>query len=127
MAKPLEKRINWGRLRQRYVRSSKEKKHKLLDELCNLTGMNRKYLIRKLNQKATKNIASDQLCSKKFKVILPEWLSFYEEMFGDIHEEVHEKLLQISPATIDRLLKPMRVKYKGRGVGGTKPGSLTKY
>lgn len=149
MAKPLEKRLNWGRLRQRYVRSNKEKKHKLLDELCDLTGMNRKYLIRKLNQKSTRKrrrrgakplykaeiylpimraiwLASDQACSKKFKVILPEWLPFYEEANGHLSEAVREKLLQMSPATIDRLFKPLRAHYKGRGYSGTKPGTLIK-
>jgi hypothetical protein len=49
MSKPLEKRVSWSLLRDRYQKSSYDKKHQLLNELCDLYGMNRKYLIRKLN------------------------------------------------------------------------------
>jgi len=33
-------------------------------------------------------------------------------------------LLKISPASIDRILKPVRIKYRGRGRSTTKPGTL---
>jgi len=36
----------------------------------------------------------------------------------------HQALLRISPATIDRLLQPTRLRYPRRGHGTTKPGSL---
>ena len=42
----------------------------------------------------------------------------------DLPVEVAEALITMSPATIDRLLKPVRVKYKGRGRTTTKPGTL---
>ncbi len=90
MPKPLEKRLNWGRLRQRYKQSSAQRKSQLLDEIYDLTQMNRKYVIRKLNQSSHKPsakrgaspiyapqiyrpilqkiwFACDQLCSKKLK------------------------------------------------------------
>ena len=40
---------------------------------------------------------------------------------------IREKLLNISPATIDRLLKPVREKYTLKGRCHTKPGTLLKH
>jgi hypothetical protein len=54
------------------------------------------------------------------------WLPFYEGEHGKLTDEAKAKLLTISHATIDRLLKPNKVKYKRKGLGGTKPGSLLK-
>jgi hypothetical protein len=48
----------------------------------------------------------------------------YVQQYGDLAEEVTKALQAISPASIDRLLKPVRVKYKGRGKSTTKPGTL---
>lgn len=121
----------------------------LLDELCDLTGMNRKYLIRKLNKKKkqTKShrgakptyaptvylpilkpiwLAADQICGKRMKSVIEDWLPFYEAEFGALEEAVRLKVLQISSATLDRLLKPIKVNLKGRGISGTKPGSIIK-
>jgi hypothetical protein len=39
---------------------------------------------------------------------------------------IREKLLRISPATIDRALKDDRKKLTVRGIAGTKPGNLLK-
>jgi hypothetical protein len=36
-------------------------------------------------------------------------------------------LLALSPATLDRLLQQLRVRYPGKGLGGTKPGTLLKH
>ena len=52
MSQPYEKRIDWRRVYHKYCRSSVKKRSFILDELCDLTNMNRKYLIRKLNKKA---------------------------------------------------------------------------
>jgi hypothetical protein len=43
-----------------------------------------------------------------------------------IDEETRQKLLQMSAATIDRLLKEERKKWKGKGKCRTKPGTLLK-
>jgi hypothetical protein len=40
-------------------------------------------------------------------------------------EDVLIQLLSMSAATIDRLLKPIKVRY-GKGLSGTKPGNLLK-
>jgi hypothetical protein len=58
------------------------------------------------------------------QVILPLWLPGYGQYFGQLSEEVTNALLSISPATIDRLLKPVRIQYKKRGRSTTKPGTL---
>jgi hypothetical protein len=50
-------------------------------------------------------LASDQLCSKLLKAALPEWLEHYERRSAPLPEAFKEKLLQISPAQIDRLLR----------------------
>lgn len=149
MAKSYEKCINWQRIYHKYRRSTVKKRSVLLDELCDLTGMNRKYLIRKLNKKKTKPtkkrgakptyapeiylpiikpiwLAADQICGKRLKVVLIDWLSFYEEEFGALDAHIKQKVTQISSATLDRLLKSIKVNYRGRGISGTKPGSILK-
>ena len=65
-------------------------------------------------------------CSKLLKGIIPLWLPYYSQEYTELSPEVITALHNISPATIDRLLKPARVKYKGRGRSTTKPGTLLK-
>ena len=63
-------------------------------------------------------------CSKRLQAILRLWLPKYNEHFGQLAEEVNNALLAISPATIDRILKPVRIQYQKRGKSTTKPGTL---
>lgn len=58
--------------------------------------------------------------SKIFKAAIPLWLPFHE-----CSEENKEKLLNISPATLDRILRPIRQKI-GKGRCRTRPGKLLK-
>ena len=51
-------------------------------------------------------LAANLPCSKRLKVILPIWLPGYVEFFGELSSEVTNALLNISPPTIDRILKP---------------------
>jgi len=137
-------------IRTRYRRARKKVKVTILDEFCSVCGYNRKYAIRLLNQRAKarkkhrtgpkpiyastelltalKHIwfASDQMCSKKLKAAIPQWLPFYETAYKALSPETQAKLLSISAATIDRVLKPARVKYGRKGLSGTKPGTLLK-
>jgi hypothetical protein len=71
-------------------------------------------------------LASEQPCSKRLKATLPLWLPFYQEEHGPLAEPVQKKLLQMSPATMDRLLKKERARYPGKGLCGTRPGGLLK-
>ena len=77
--------------------------------------MNRKYFIRKLNKKARSEtdippdiylpiiktiwLAAGQICGKRLKVVLSDWLHFYEEEFGELEATIRLKVLQISSAT----------------------------
>ena len=72
-------------------------------------------------------LASDQLCGKLLKAALPEWLECYERANGPLDKELKEKLLAISAAQIDRLLKPVRMRYPGKGLGATRPGTLLRH
>ena len=134
------------RIRIRYDRGSKEEKSRILEEFCKVCGYHRKYAIRLLNGplvRVTKRpgrvsrytepkflntlkqfwFDTDQLCSKKLKTAIPLWLEFFEKEHGVLSDEVRGKLLKISPASIDRVLKPTKIKY-GKGRSGTKPGTL---
>jgi hypothetical protein len=69
----------------------------------------------------------DYICGKRLQPILPELVTVLErhnEFRCD--KETRAKLLRISAATIDRLLKPERRKHELRGRSGTKPGTLLK-
>ena len=136
-------------IKKRYNRAKKKDKHLILNEFCAVCQYNRKYAIRVLNRKkhrqtkplkpgpkasydspellkALKKIwfVSDQVCSKRLKALLPIWLPFYQQNFTSLSETIVNKLNTISPSTIDRLLKPTRIQQKGKGMNGTKPGTL---
>jgi len=69
----------------------------------------------------------DYICGKRLQPLLPELITVLErhnEFRCD--RETKKKLLRISAASIDRLLKPERRKYELRGRAGTKPGTLLK-
>jgi hypothetical protein len=71
-------------------------------------------------------LAANLPCSKRLRAVLPLWLPFYAKEFGSLPHGVVTALQSISASTIDRLLKPARVQYKGRGRSTTKPGTLLK-
>jgi len=137
---------------ERYRRSDRRGKKAILDEFCAVCGYARKYAIRLLNRKRKSAapaigqrpgakpkyhspalleplrriwLASDQLCGKRLKAALPLWLPHYESRYGALAEAVRADLLRVSAATLDRLLKPLRVQHP-KGLSGTKPGSLLK-
>jgi hypothetical protein len=139
-------------IRTRYQRASKKAKTLILDEFCATCGYNRKYAIRLLSparkRPSTRNgrrsgpkavyreeklaealkriwFASDQMCSKKLKAAIPLWLPFYDAEFEPLEEAMKAKLLRVSSATIDRLLKPFRALNK-KGRCTTRPGTLLK-
>ena len=125
----------------RYKQASRKEKSIILNKFCMNCGYHRKHAIRVLNNfghftepksqrrgkpsvyanvsvvEALEHIwlATNLPCSKRLKVILPLWLPFYTKEFGELPLGVVKALLKISPSSIDRLLKPMRIKYKRRG------------
>ena len=68
-------------------------------------------------------LLAEQMCSKRLKAALPIWLPFYKKTHGRIAPETREKLLQISPAAMDRLLKKVRARYPRKGLSGTRCGA----
>jgi hypothetical protein len=66
-------------------------------------------------------------CGKLLSPLIREQMAFFEDWapFG-ITPGIKEKLLRISPATIDRALKKDRKKLSPKGISGTKPGKLLK-
>ena len=144
-----EKRSYLQAIRHRYRQASRPDKKKILDEFCAVCRYNRKYAIRILSKRDRKKrakpgrkpwydpatiieplkeiwLATDQMCSKRLKVAIREWLPHYEKERGELNDVTRFRLYQISPATIDRLLKPYRIDYPTKGLSGTKPGRLLK-
>jgi hypothetical protein len=131
----------------RYKAAGRRMKKQILDEFCINCGHNRKYAIGLLNGyykrvgkakrgrkpkycaplflDALQTIwkASDYMCSKRLKAVIPEWLPHYERAYKPVDGETKSLLLSASPATLDRILKPMRARLR-KGLCGTKPGSL---
>jgi len=135
----------------RYKRAIKRaEKTALITELCITCDWHRKHAIRALKKfkRFTKptpkkrgkpsiyNIPSvieplkriwltaGQPCSKLLKSTIRLWLPFYAKEFGGLPLDAVKALFKISPATIDRILKPIRIKYTRRGRSTTKPGTL---
>ena len=70
----------------------------------------------------------DYICGKRLQPALPEMVTVLErhhELSCD--RETRVKLLKISAATIDRLLRPERRKYELRSRSRTRPGTLLKH
>ena len=135
---------------QRYRNADRAGKSRILDEFCTTCGHHRKHAIRLLRGfkrftapppktrgrkplyhspallKPLKAIwlQANLPCSKRLKALLPLWLPGYQALFGELAPELHHALLRISPATIDRVLQPTRLRTTRRGRCTTKPGSL---
>ena len=134
-------------LRPRYRSSTRPEKGRILDEFIAISGYHRKHAVRLLNQAATGSKkrhvrkvygeavrqalvvlreASDRLCGKRLKVMLPVLVEALER-HGHLalDDELRELLLAVSPATIDRILAPTRVKA-GRKRRRTGPASAVR-
>jgi hypothetical protein len=70
--------------------------------------------------------ASDFLCGQRLKPLFVEWLPEIRREFSTNPQE-ERLLLGIGSATIDRMLKPKKLRLKRRIYGTTKPGSLLKH
>src|SRR3990167_3891880 len=150
MVRQINMELYVGHLKIRYIQSTRKEKKLILDEFCETSGYDRKYVIKlfkkskKQNQASPENrgrkrtydpalilaplkeiwFATDQMCGRRLKSAIPLWLPFYESS-GTLSESAKQQLLAISSATIDRLLIPSRIKFPKR-MCGTKPGSLLK-
>ncbi len=69
----------------------------------------------------------DCICGKRLSPALKEVIGRLERFRElTLSEDVRQKLLRISPASIDRLLAKERKRYQIKGRGNTKPGTLLK-
>ncbi len=68
------------------------------------------------------------ICGKRLAPFLAEIVPVLE-WWGELqlNDETRRKLISISPATIDRMLAPMRKRYQLRARSQTKPGTLLKH
>jgi len=70
----------------------------------------------------------DCICGKRLAPMLKDIIPVLEKYHEiQLDEETRRKLLGISAATIDRLLKPERKKHTLKGRSHTKPGTLLKH
>src|SRR5271163_4158860 len=119
-------------LRERYRNASKIEKTRILDEFIDIAGFHRKHAIRLLTgigpvmpdaprlgrtiyQEAVRSAlvilweAADRICGKRLKALLPGLISAMERHGHlTLDSNVRQLLLATSPATIDRLLAPIR-------------------
>lgn len=73
-------------------------------------------------------VIMDCICGKRLQPLLKEMLVILQKHKEiRVTREIKKKLLHISAATIDRLLKPERKKYELKGRSLTKPGTLLKH
>ena len=119
-------------LRRRYRAARKGVKKKILDEFCQTTGMHRKAAIRLLNHSARPRAVGrgrprrygpevsaalvklwevgDRMCGKLLAAVMPDLLAALERHGElEVSPEVGTLLLQVSPSTIDRLLRKPRM------------------
>jgi hypothetical protein len=145
------KREALARIHGRYQRAGRPHRTRILDEFCATCGYHRKAALRLLNRPLPTAppkrsgpkiiyepatvlptlkavwLASDQLCSKLLKAALPEWLDHHQRRCAPLPEAFKEKLLKISPAQIDRLLRRARVQHPKKGLSTTRPGTLLRH
>ena len=136
--------------RTEYANASRPDKSRILNSVCEATEWNRKYAIGVLGREApavksrqtrrrkvhfgpNEEAAlvkvwrhSDYLASKRLAPFLEEFVTSLER-HGELTlaESTRAKLIRMSPATIDRLLKRHRSTHP-RAVSMTRPGSLLK-
>jgi len=137
-------------VRERYLLASRKEKGEILDEFTKVTGRHRKAAIRLIRHSVHTRVgkkrgrprqygaavvralrvaweATDRLCSKRLRPFLPDLIDVLKR-YGEttMSAEVEAQLCQMSPATIDRLLRPWRRLGGRRPFSTTRPGSLLK-
>lgn len=137
------------RMRQRYAGRGRAGRSQLLDEACELCGLERKHAIKVLGGKRSIPgsggarggarrrygeaelvvlkaiwLSAEQPCGKRLEAAVPEWLPYYELEEHALEPSLRARLCAMSAATIDRLLAPCRVSLGSRGRCGTRPGTL---
>ena len=137
-------------VRKKYRGACWADKVKILDGFVAATDYKRKYATRLLNSTETAVLpekhptaqkydeqvrqallsvwhAANQICSKRLVPFLPQLVTAMEH-HGHLRlpAGVRARLLRISSATVDRILRPEREKIR-QGVATTRPGNLLKH
>jgi hypothetical protein len=133
----------------RYRTSGRDEKRRILDEFVALTGYHRKHAIRILSTGAEPRAdhpkrgtrarvyddavrealvvlweASDRICGKRLKPLLPVLVAALERHDHlQLDPAVRSKLLKVSASTIDRLLAPTRGSVRGSRRARRKPSA----
>lgn len=121
---------------ERYRRAGRTEKKQILDEFVELAGFHRKHAIRVLRNKHRPGIpgpgitsrlydeavitaltiiweAADRICGKRLKAVLTTFVEAMERHGHlQLDSEVRDRLVNISAATIDRVLRPVRAQAK---------------
>lgn len=140
------------KVKSRYLKSTKETKSKILNELCINTNLHRKYLVERLSAKVDLDYVNpinqkrkefydandihylkkiwaifDYPCGQRLEPMMEEYISVLER-FKEliVPDYVKVKLLKIKSATIDRRLEKFRVFRHKKVFSTTKPGSMLK-
>ena len=124
--------------RARYPSRNRGGKSRMIDEVSDTMGWDRKHTIKALNGKVhlgsnankrgrkstyiqeVKDIIvsiwkmSEQPCGKRLKTTLPLWLSSYEKHHGKLTKVTRKNILQCSPRQLDRITRPHRIENHGR-------------
>ena len=133
---------------RRYRNGGLEHRKKLIDEAVELFGYHRKAAIRRLAAEPIRPpvtrrggrprkydpqvllpvlksiwLAGQQPCGKRLASMMPEWVPAYEAYHRSVPSSVRDDLLEVSAATLDRLLRPCRIE-QGKGRSGTRPGTM---
>lgn len=138
------KRDYLAKIKDRYRHASREGKTHILDEFCAVCEHHRKHAIRLLNKDGRARrkkpgrpsgygaeeirivehiwLHAGRPCGARMAVMVRLWLPFYEKHHGDLEASQREKLLQLKPRTLDRLLVATRKKHGRRGLSGTVHG-----
>lgn len=138
-----------GHYHSEYRSSDRATKGRILDALCEATGWHRKYAVGKLSsalvprkrsrRKRKRRYGpneeaalvkvwklSDYMTGKRLAPFIQEFVEALERHSElQLPEPTRTRLLQMSAATMDRLLRSHR-HLRGRGVCSTRPGSLLK-
>lgn len=121
---------------ERYRKAERREKKRILDEFVELAGFHRKHAIRVLRAGSRLELAgsrgrsrlydeavitaltiiweaADRICGKRLKAVLPIFIESMERNGHlNLDPTVKERLLQMSAATMDRLLRPIRAVAK---------------
>jgi hypothetical protein len=125
---------------ERYRSAKRSEKGRILDELCATTGWHRKHAVRALRRRAKVGAnaveaprqrkrrydatikdamtalweASDRVCGKRLKVMIPTLLPALEQHGRlQLGQSDRDRVLVISAATIDRLLVDVKIAASG--------------